>query len=124
MASAAWARAILIIEGEERPLRQWDFVHCPPGTRHAFVAAGTGPSTMSLEESSGSTASDYLCSSHAMISAAGSGVSSSSTISATATEPLAAASAGVFPERAIGCFAVSIRERERLAGTVRWRADR
>jgi len=28
---------IAIIEGEERPLEQWDFVHCPPGTKHAFV---------------------------------------------------------------------------------------
>jgi uncharacterized cupin superfamily protein len=35
--------AILIIEGEERALSQWDFVHCPPGTRHAFVGAGTEP---------------------------------------------------------------------------------
>jgi uncharacterized cupin superfamily protein len=35
--------AILIVEGEERPLRQWDFVHCPPGTRHVFVGAGAGP---------------------------------------------------------------------------------
>jgi mannose-6-phosphate isomerase-like protein (cupin superfamily) len=35
--------AILIVEGEERPLKQWDFVHCPPGTRHAFVGAGDGP---------------------------------------------------------------------------------
>jgi mannose-6-phosphate isomerase-like protein (cupin superfamily) len=34
---------ILIVEGEERPLRQWDFVHCPPETRHAFVGAGDGP---------------------------------------------------------------------------------
>ena len=38
--------AILIIEGEERPLRQWDFVRCPPGTRHGFVGAGTGPCTI------------------------------------------------------------------------------
>jgi uncharacterized cupin superfamily protein len=35
--------ALLIVEGEERPLRQWDFVHCPPETRHAFVGAGDGP---------------------------------------------------------------------------------
>jgi uncharacterized cupin superfamily protein len=34
---------ILIVEGEERPLRQWDFVHCPPETRHVFVGAGDGP---------------------------------------------------------------------------------
>ncbi len=29
--------ALLIIEGEERPLRQWDFVHCPLETRHMIV---------------------------------------------------------------------------------------
>jgi uncharacterized cupin superfamily protein len=28
---------IAIIEGEERPLKQWDFVHCPPGAKHGFV---------------------------------------------------------------------------------------
>jgi uncharacterized cupin superfamily protein len=32
--------ALLIVEGEERPLRQWDFVHCPPGTKHVIVGAG------------------------------------------------------------------------------------
>jgi uncharacterized cupin superfamily protein len=35
--------AVLVIEGEERPLRQWDFVHCPPGTKHVIVGAGDGP---------------------------------------------------------------------------------
>jgi uncharacterized cupin superfamily protein len=34
--------ALLIVEGEERPLRAWDFVHCPPGTRHTIVGAGDG----------------------------------------------------------------------------------
>src|SRR4051812_21137885 len=34
---------ILIVEGEERPLEQWDFVHCPPGTKHVLVGAGTEP---------------------------------------------------------------------------------
>src|SRR5207237_8411594 len=38
--------ALLIIEGEERPLRQWDFVHCPPETKHVIVGAGTGPSVV------------------------------------------------------------------------------
>src|SRR6188472_748214 len=33
--------ALLLIEGEERPLRQWDLVHCPPGAEHAIVGAGT-----------------------------------------------------------------------------------
>jgi uncharacterized cupin superfamily protein len=34
---------LLIVEGEERHLRQWDFVHCPPWTGHVFVGAGDGP---------------------------------------------------------------------------------
>jgi uncharacterized cupin superfamily protein len=36
-------QALLIVEGEERPLRQWDFVHCPAGTKHVIVGAGDGP---------------------------------------------------------------------------------
>ena len=35
--------ALLILEGEERPLGQWDFVHCPPGTKHTILGAGDGP---------------------------------------------------------------------------------
>ena len=34
---------LLLVEGEERPLRASDFVHCPPGTEHVFVGAGRGP---------------------------------------------------------------------------------
>jgi uncharacterized cupin superfamily protein len=34
---------LLVIDGEERPLRAWDFVHCPPRTAYAFVGAGDGP---------------------------------------------------------------------------------
>jgi uncharacterized cupin superfamily protein len=34
---------ILVVEGEERRLQQWDFVHCPPKTKHAFVGAGDRP---------------------------------------------------------------------------------
>ncbi len=34
--------ALLIVEGEERPIRQWDFVHCPPGTKHTILGAGDG----------------------------------------------------------------------------------
>jgi uncharacterized cupin superfamily protein len=36
--------ALLIVEGEERPLRQWDFFHCPAGTKHIIVGAGDAPS--------------------------------------------------------------------------------
>jgi uncharacterized cupin superfamily protein len=35
--------AILIVEGQERRLAQWDFVHCPPETRHVLVGAGDVP---------------------------------------------------------------------------------
>jgi uncharacterized cupin superfamily protein len=31
---------LLIVEGEERRLRKWDFVHCPPETTHVFVGPG------------------------------------------------------------------------------------
>jgi uncharacterized cupin superfamily protein len=34
---------LLLIEEEERPLRAWDFVHCPAGTNHTFVGTGDGP---------------------------------------------------------------------------------
>lgn len=37
---------LLIVEGQERPLRPWDLVHCPPGTRHVIVGAGNGPSVI------------------------------------------------------------------------------
>jgi uncharacterized cupin superfamily protein len=35
--------ALLIVEGDERRLRQWDFVHCPAGTKHVIVGAGDAP---------------------------------------------------------------------------------
>ncbi|MFT7668359.1 MAG: putative cupin superfamily protein [Planctomycetota bacterium] len=31
---------LLLVDGEERPLRAWDFFHCPPGVEHVFVGAG------------------------------------------------------------------------------------
>ena len=34
---------LLIVEDEERTLRQWDYFHCPPETHHVFVGAGDGP---------------------------------------------------------------------------------
>jgi uncharacterized cupin superfamily protein len=35
--------ALLVVEGQERPLRAWDLVHCPPKTKHVIVGAGSGP---------------------------------------------------------------------------------
>ena len=34
---------LLLVEDDERPLRAWDFVHCPAGTRHTFVGTGHAP---------------------------------------------------------------------------------
>jgi uncharacterized cupin superfamily protein len=34
---------LLLVEEKERPLRAWDFVHCPGGTRHTFVGTGDEP---------------------------------------------------------------------------------
>ena len=31
---------LVVVEGEERPLRQWDFFHSPKGTNHVLVGAG------------------------------------------------------------------------------------
>ena len=41
--SSSPARRCSSIEGEERPLRTWDFVHCPPWTEHVILGAGDGP---------------------------------------------------------------------------------
>jgi uncharacterized cupin superfamily protein len=35
--------ALAIVEGEERALLPWDFLHCPAGTNHTIVGAGDGP---------------------------------------------------------------------------------
>src|SRR6266498_959474 len=37
---------ILIVEGESRPLKTWDFFHCPGGTGHVIVGAGYGPAVV------------------------------------------------------------------------------
>jgi uncharacterized cupin superfamily protein len=36
-------RCTLVIEGQERPLEAWDFVHCPARTAHTIVADGAEP---------------------------------------------------------------------------------
>jgi uncharacterized cupin superfamily protein len=37
---------LVIVDDEERPLRQWDLVHCPADVPHVFVGAGAGPSAI------------------------------------------------------------------------------
>jgi uncharacterized cupin superfamily protein len=38
--------AILIVDGEERTLRRWDYAHCPAGVPHTIVGAGSGPAAI------------------------------------------------------------------------------
>jgi len=37
---------LLLVEGQERTLRAWDFFHCPGGTDHIIVGAGSGPAVV------------------------------------------------------------------------------
>ncbi len=34
---------VAVVEGQERRMRQWDYLHCPPGTEHITVGAGPEP---------------------------------------------------------------------------------
>jgi uncharacterized cupin superfamily protein len=34
---------VLLVNEQERPLKAWDFFHCPAGTEHVIVGAGNGP---------------------------------------------------------------------------------
>ena len=38
--------ALLLVDDEERPLRQWDYFHCPPNVPHTIVGAGSGPAAI------------------------------------------------------------------------------
>ena len=38
--------ALLIVEDEERPLRPWDYFHCPGGVAHTIIGAGDGPTAV------------------------------------------------------------------------------
>ena len=43
----------LVVEGQERALKEWDFVHCPPWTEHTIVGAGDGACVSSQSERAG-----------------------------------------------------------------------
>ena len=34
---------VAVVEGEERRMGPWDYLHCPPGTAHITIGAGDGP---------------------------------------------------------------------------------
>jgi uncharacterized cupin superfamily protein len=33
---------LLVVEGQEVPMQEWDYFHCPPDVAHAIVGAGEG----------------------------------------------------------------------------------
>lgn len=33
---------LLLVNGEEKMLQAWDYVHCPPGVSHVFIGSGEG----------------------------------------------------------------------------------
>jgi uncharacterized cupin superfamily protein len=39
-------QCLLIVEEQERPLRTWDFFHCPGGTEHIILGAGEQPAVV------------------------------------------------------------------------------
>ena len=38
-------QALLIIEGDERPLRAWDLIHCPAGVSHVILGQAQVPAS-------------------------------------------------------------------------------
>src|SRR5690349_11005958 len=49
----------LLVEGEQRRLRPWDFFHAPAWTEHAFVGAGDGPCVIVMAGSRSSPDARY-----------------------------------------------------------------
>ena len=38
-----YGECVVLVEEEERPMKQWDLFHSPPHTNHVIVGAGSGP---------------------------------------------------------------------------------
>ena len=51
----------LLVEGEERRLRPWDFFHSPPWTEHGFAGAGDGPCVILIAGARSGPAGRYRC---------------------------------------------------------------
>jgi uncharacterized cupin superfamily protein len=50
---------LLLVEGDERLLRAWDVVHCPPWTEHIFVGAGDAPCVIFMVGARGPTIEEW-----------------------------------------------------------------
>ena len=62
---------LLLVDGRERRLSAWDFVHCPAGTQHVIIGAGTGPSVVLAVGARGRTRITYTVEPLALKHAAG-----------------------------------------------------
>jgi uncharacterized cupin superfamily protein len=54
-----FGECVVILAGEERPMGQWDFLHCPAGIEHIFVGAGDGPCAVLMIGSRREVAAHY-----------------------------------------------------------------
>jgi uncharacterized cupin superfamily protein len=63
--------AILIVDGEERPLRQWDYVHCERDVPHVIVGAGDGALVLAVGSRVGEGGATYPVDAAAMKNGAG-----------------------------------------------------
>ena len=50
---------VVILNGEERPLWQWDFLHCPAETEHVFAGSADGPCAVLMIGSRREVAAHY-----------------------------------------------------------------
>jgi uncharacterized cupin superfamily protein len=90
---------LVLIEGEERPLKAWDLVHCPAGTEHIFVGAGSGPCVIVMVGSRAEHTIRYPVSD--LAPKHGAGVSEETAVPAEAYAPWAQGQEGPAPDGAL-----------------------
>jgi quercetin dioxygenase-like cupin family protein len=78
---------LLIVEGEERTLRAWDFVHCPAGTNHIFVGRGDVPCVIFMTGARGGERGTILYPANDVARAHGAGVETETPAPAEAYAP-------------------------------------
>jgi uncharacterized cupin superfamily protein len=79
---------LLVVNGEERPLKQWDFFHCPAGVDHALVGAGDGPSlVLAVGARTGHEEDGVVYPAHPVAQKHGAGVQNETSLPAEAYEP-------------------------------------
>jgi hypothetical protein len=89
----------MYVEGEERRLRAWDFLHCPRGTEHIFVGAGDGPCVIFMAGARAHRGSAVYIRSEVALRY-GAGVEAQTSVSREAYAPFPKLSGGPGPRRA------------------------